>query len=331
LIVLKATPQEFCMLIGHRFERTAQDDLHIHSRNLVQSAFVLLTGALAFIAPVAFAVFVIADGGLPQTDVDPLFALLIVLGLLLIPALGLLLMVYTGVRETLLLSRREGEGKRRTRNFFGRRERVHSVFRIDTPKCLELRRRQEAEPAYTQLWLVMRDGTEHRLTTDNVPVVPGSKPTDVWLRELADYLNVAVPTEVVVGSTTAVKPAYKPAPAPTSGKAVREARQRRTQELTPGHEPTEKLGTPARALLALLGVFLAVLELSHVITLVPALFSGRLRVGGGRTGMTTFYWAEQPLTFSFHMLVGMAEVLILGFIAWGCLRTAIQGRMGSNP
>ncbi len=41
----------------------------------------------------------------------------------------------------------------------------------------------------------MRDGTEHRLTTDNVPVVPGSQRTDMWLRELADYLNVAVPTE----------------------------------------------------------------------------------------------------------------------------------------
>ncbi len=188
------------MLFGHRFERTAQDDLHIHSRNRVQSAFVLLTGALAFILPVAFAVFVIADGGTPLIDVDPLSSLLIVLGLLLIPALGLLLMVYTGIRETLQLSRCDGEGKRRTRNFFGRRERVHSVFRIDTPKCLELRRRQDAEPAYTQLWLVMRDGSEHRLTTDNVPVVPGSQRTDLWLRELADYLNVAVPTEVVVGS-----------------------------------------------------------------------------------------------------------------------------------
>ncbi|MDP9780624.1 hypothetical protein [Pseudomonas fluorescens] len=41
------------MLIGYRFERTAQDDLHIHSRNRVQSIFVLLTGALAFILPVA--------------------------------------------------------------------------------------------------------------------------------------------------------------------------------------------------------------------------------------------------------------------------------------
>ncbi len=107
------------MLFGHRFERTAQDDLHIHSRNLVQSAFVLLTGALAFILPVAFAVFVTSDEGSPLTDLDPLTSLLIVLGLLLIPALGLLLMVYTGIRETLLLSRRDGEGKRRTRNFLG--------------------------------------------------------------------------------------------------------------------------------------------------------------------------------------------------------------------
>ncbi len=107
------------MLFGHRFERTAQDDLHIHSRNRVQSAFVLLTGALAFILPVAFAVFVIADGGTPLIDVDPLSSLLIVLGLLLIPALGLLLMVYTGIRETLQLSRCDGEGKRRTRNFLG--------------------------------------------------------------------------------------------------------------------------------------------------------------------------------------------------------------------
>ncbi|MGD8216696.1 hypothetical protein [Pseudomonas thivervalensis] len=318
------------MLFGHRFERTAQDDLHIHSRNLVQSAFVLLTGALAFMLPMAFAVFVITDENSPLTDLDPLTSLLIVLGLLLIPALGLLLMVYTGMRETLLLSRRDGEGKRRTRNFFGRRERVHTAFRIDTPQCLELRRRQDAEPAYTQLWLVMRDGTEQRLTTDNVPVVPGSKHTDVWLRELADYLNVAVPTEVVVGSTAAVKATYKPAPAPTSGKAVREARQRRTKELRPSQESTEKLGTPARALLLLMGVFLALLELSRVIALVPALFAGRLRVGG-RTGTTTFYWAEQPLTFSFNMLVGMAEVLILGFIAWGCLRMAIRGRMSSNP
>lgn len=170
---------ETCSSIGHRFERTAHDDLHIHSRKLVQSTAVLLVGASAFILPLALIVFGIANGHAPLAGLD---SLLIVLGLLLIPALGLLLMVYTDIRETLLLSRLDGEGKRRTRNFFGRRERVHSVFRIDAPRHLELRHRQQAEPAYTQLWLVMRDGTEHRLTTDNVPVVPGSKRTDLWLR-----------------------------------------------------------------------------------------------------------------------------------------------------
>ncbi len=88
--------------------------------------------------------------------------------------------------------------------------------------------------------------------------------------------------------------------------------------------------TAQNDLLLLMGVFLALLE-THVIALVPALFTGRLRVGAFRTGTTTLYWAEQPLTFSFNLLVGMAEVLIIRFIAWGCLRTAIQGRMNSNP
>ncbi|WHS58127.1 hypothetical protein [Pseudomonas sp. G2-4] len=319
------------MLIGHRFERTAQGDLLIHSRNLVQSAFVLLAGTLAFILPVAFAVFVIVDGAALMADVDPLSAILMVLLWLLIPALGLLLVVYTGIRETLVLSRVDGDGKRLTRNFFGRRERVHSVFRIDDAQYLELRRRPHAERAHTQLWLMMRDGTAHRLTTENVPVVPGSQRTDVWLRELADYLNVAVPTEVIEGSAAAVKVPYRPAPAPTSGKAVREARQRREKGDTPAPEATEKLGIPARALLTLLGAFFAVLELTNIIALVPALFTGRLRVSGFRTGSTIFYWAEQPWSFAVSLLVGIVVGLIIGVIAWGCLRTAILGRMSSNP
>jgi hypothetical protein len=317
-------------LIGHRFERTAQDDLHIHSRNRVQNAFILLIGPIAFMVPMAFAVYGIANGRSPLAGLDPLSSLLIVLGLLLIPALGLLLMVYTGTRETLLLSRLNGEGKRRTRNFFGRRERVHSVFRIDAPHYLELRRRPQAEPAYTQLWLVMRDGTEQRLTTDNVPVVPGSKVTDLWLRELANYLKVAVPAEVVQASAQGATATYRPAPAPPSGSAAKGVKQRKGTGPTPSGHSTEKIGAPARALLILLGAFLAVLELTHVIALIPALFTGRLRVSGFRTGSTTFFWAEQPITFSFNLLIGMAEVLIIGFIAWGCLRTAIRGRLRAD-
>ncbi|MGO4798647.1 hypothetical protein ACEN2T_05100 [Pseudomonas sp. W22_MBD1_FP4] len=311
------------MLIGHRFERTAQGDLHIHSRNGVQSALVLLTGAMAFTLPLAFVVFWLTDSSSQLADTDPLTSLLIVLGLLLIPALGLLLMVYTGIRESLLLSRANGEGKRRTRNFFGGRERVQSTFSIDKVHHLELRRRPQAEPANTQLWLVMRDGTEQRLTTDNVPVIPGSTRTDMWLRELADYLNVAVPTEVHVGSAAAAP--YRPAPSP-----AKVARRRKSKGPAPVAESTDKLGRPARALLSLLGVFLAVLELTHVIALARALFTGRLRVSGIRSGSTSFYWAEQPLVFSFNVLVGVAEVLIIGVIAWGCLRTAILGRLKSN-
>jgi hypothetical protein len=315
------------MLIGHRFERTAQGDLHIHSRNRVQSAFVLLTGAMAFILPLAFVVLGFSAENASMADLDPLSSLLIVLGLLLIPALGLLLMVYTGTRETLLLSRHSGEGTRRTRNFFGRRERVQSVFSINAPHALELRRRPQAEPVYTQLWLVMRDGSEQRLTTDNVPVVPGSQRTDRWLRELAGYLNLPVPTEVVV-DPAARATAYRPAPAhDRAAKGVK----LKGKELTSSHESSEKLGLPARALLTLLGAFLAVLELTHVIALMRALLTGRLRVSGLRTGSTSFYWAEQPMVFSFNLLVGIAEVLIIGSIAWGCLRTAILGRLKANP
>jgi len=315
------------MLIGHRFERTAQGDLHIHSRNRVQSAFVLLTGAMAFILPLAFVVFGFSAEHSPLADLDPLSSLLIVLGLLLIPALGLLLMVYTGTRETLLLSRHNGEGTRRTRNFFGGRERVQSVFSINALHALELRRRPQAEPVYTQLWLVMRDGSEQRLTTDNVPVVPGSQRTDRWLRELAGYLNLPVPTEVVV-DPAARATAYRPAPAhDRAAKGVKP----KGKELTSSHESSEKLGLPARALLTLLGAFLAVLELTHVIALMRALLTGRLRVSGLRTGSTSFYWAEQPMVFSFNLLVGIAEVLIIGLIAWGCLRTAILGRLKANP
>lgn len=104
------------MLIGYQFERTARDDLHIHSINWVQSGFVLLASAMALIFPGA-AVLAIMETGSSPAGMDPLSSLLLVLGLLLIPALGLALLVYTGTRETLLLSRLDGEGKRRTQNF----------------------------------------------------------------------------------------------------------------------------------------------------------------------------------------------------------------------
>ncbi|WP_156315985.1 hypothetical protein [Pseudomonas sp. Pf153] len=88
---------------------------------------------------------------------------------------------------------------------------------------------------------------------------------------------------------------------------------------------------PARTLLMLLGAFFAVLELTNVMTLVPAIFTGRLRVSGFRTGSTTFHWAEQPFSFSLNLLVGIVEGVVIGFIAWGCPYMAIRGRMRSKP
>jgi hypothetical protein len=39
-----------------------------------------------------------------------------------------------------------------------------------------------------------------------------------------------------------------------------------------------------------------VLELTQVIAVVRALFTGRLRFSGMRSGSSSFYWAEQPLS-----------------------------------
>jgi hypothetical protein len=319
------------VLIGYRYERTPEGDLHIHSHNGVMNVVAPLMGAIAFAAPVAFVAIAVASDSSPSASLDPLTMLLIMLGLLLFPALGLVVTVYTGMRETLLLSRLDGEGKRRTRNFFGRRERIHDVFRIDKAKRLELRRRQDAEPARTQLWLVMRDGSEHRLTTDNVPVIPGSQRTDRWLQELAEYLQLEVPTAIIDPATAKAPVIYKPMPAPNRRRAAKSARQSAERESAPLTKAAETISAPARAFCALLGAFLAVFELSHLTTLLPALFTGRLRVSGFRTGAHSFYWSEQPLVFSFNLLVGYAEVLIIGAIAWACVRAALVGRFKAAP
>lgn len=84
------------MLIGYRFERTAQGDLHIHTRNRLMDGIALLLGPVSVAAPVVFMVCVALNGGSPLVDVEPLVALLMVLGTLLLSALGLVIMVYTG-------------------------------------------------------------------------------------------------------------------------------------------------------------------------------------------------------------------------------------------
>ena len=48
------------MLIGYRYERTPEGDLHIHSHNGVMNIVAPLMGAIAFAAPVAFVAIAVA-------------------------------------------------------------------------------------------------------------------------------------------------------------------------------------------------------------------------------------------------------------------------------
>jgi len=315
------------MFYRHRFERTARGDLHIHSRNVFQNSLVLLSGTTCLMAPVALAVLGVANGFSLLAEQGLLASLLIVFGLLLLFVSALFLMLCTATGETLLLSRLDGEGQRRTENFLTRRERARSVFSIQAPKYLELRRRKQAKPVYTQLWLVMRDGTEHRLTTDCFPVLPGSKPTDQWLKELADYLDVAVPTEVVEDSAPDSKVPYKPGQVPKPKDTHNSTGKNNEQERSSAQQATQILSAPVRIFLVLLGIFMAVLELNRVFALVPSLFSGQLRISGYRSTPTLLYWSDQPFKFSFHVLLDTVEVLFIGFVVWRSLSIAIKGKM----
>lgn len=314
------------MMMGHRFERTEQGELHIHSYNRAQSIAIVSAGVISIVGPVAFVWFAIVSD-IPA-QMHALHLLLLILALLLIAGISAAMAFYIGARETLMLSRDEGVGRRRTQNFFGRRERIEA-FKVRGPKRLELRRRQHAEPIYTQLWLVMRDGPEHRLTSNTVPVVPGSKRTDEWLREIAEYLEVPVPTEVVEEPAAGMTALSRPAPAIAPNTSTRR-KQAKDKSPVAAHEHTDKIGVPGRILLTLIGAFTAVLGLIQAIGVVRGLFTGRLRYGGARPS-SSFYWAEQPLSFSFNVLFGVGEVLILGFITWRCLRIALQGRMKAEP
>lgn len=315
------------MLIGYQFERTAQDDLLIHSRNRVQSAVVLWLCGIGLSLPIAGIVFATSDDSSLLTGMHPLHALLLGIGMLLIPACVLWMLVYTGSRETFVLSRVKAEGQRITRNMFGRRRRVESTFSIQSPRHLELRRHNGAKVRATQLWLVMRDGAEQRLTSQNVPVVPGSQRTQQWLQELADYLQVAVPTDIVepVASKAAT---VVPAAAPVQGKKNAEGgKQRKTEASEPPVGLIGPIGILARVVLALLGAFVAVLEMTRVMTVLPAFFTGRLSVSGSRGRPTVYYLMDQPWSFLFNLLFGIGEILLLGFIAWRCLEFAIRGRL----
>ncbi|WP_457318926.1 hypothetical protein [Stenotrophomonas sp. P5_B8] len=298
------------MLIGHRYERTPGGDLHIHSHNRVQAGLVLFVGAVALAVPGAFVVGALVNEHSPLSRLAPLSWLLVVLAFLLLVALAVVLLVYTETSETLTLSRRDGVGQRHTRTLSGRCTLVNAAFALHGLSALQLRWHGTLHRGTTQLWLVRHDGSETLLTPGNVAVLPGTRRTDRWLGVLADYLQLPVPVEVL-------DPPHA-APAQTVEEGADKA-----------PSAADKAGAGVRLFFGLLGAFLAVLELTQLLSLVTALATARIRVGGYRVSAHTYYWSEQPLAYAFNVLFGVAMVVLVGMFAIGCLRLALFGRIRS--
>ena len=49
----------------------------------------------------------------------------------------------------------------------------------------------------------------------------------------------------------------------------------------------------------------------------------------GRT--QAYHWDAQPVSFLLQASVGLAEILVVGLLAWGCLRLALAGRLRQRP
>lgn len=301
------------MLIGHRYERTPGGDLHIHSHNRVQAGLVLFVAIVALAVPGAFVVGALVDDRSPLARLAPLSWLLVVLAFLLLVALAVVLLVYTETSETLTLSRRDGVGQRHTRTLSGRRTPVNAAFALHGLSRLQLRWHGTLHRGTTQLWLVHHDGSETLLTPGHVAVLPGTRRTDRWLGVLADYLQLPVPV--------AVLEAPRAAPA--------RAAEEDTDTVAPAPASADKAGAGVRLFFGLLGAFLAVLELTQLLSLLTALATARIRVGGYRVSAHTYYWSEQPLAYAFNVLFGVAMVGLVGMFAIGCLRLALFGRLGS--
>ncbi len=327
------------MLIGHRYERTPDDDLRIHSYNRVQAGLVLLTAALALAAPTAFVVGGLVEGRSPLASLGPLSWLLAVTAFLLLVVLAVGLLVYAETGETLTLSRREGVGRRHTRTLFGRREQLQVDFALDGLSELQLRRHGTMHRATTQAWLVRDDGTETLLTPGNVAVLPGTHRTNQWLQALADYLQLPIPGDVLdaprasllapAAAEAAPRKASPPAARAAEAAATRPRRVAASIQPTVASRPAEKAGPGIRIFFGLLGTFLALLELKQLLTLLAALANARIRVGGYRVSAHTYYWSEQPVAYAFNVLFGLAMVVLVGMFAVGCLRLALLGRIRS--
>ncbi len=322
------------MLIGHRYEHTTDGDLRIRSYNWAQTGLALFIGPCALIIPLLFVGDAIARQHWPFPSLGPLPLLVIVLGFLLLMTLGLGLLLYTEIRETLLLSTRNGIARHSTTDMLGLREELRGEFALQAPKELVLRRRRYRTSSDTTLWLVMDDDSEHPLSPVNVPVVPGSRQTDRWVDALAGYLHVPVrtvqldpepPVAVLPPATTALPPRKRFISRKRRKKAARQARLGAPINDAGTRPPPRKVPADIRVFFALLGAFLAALELNHLISLVNALTTGSIRVAGYHSGASTYYWSEQPYSFAFLVVFGIVMVPLVGAFAYQCLRMAVTG------
>ncbi len=295
------------MLIGYRYEEQG-DTLRIHSANRLLQALLLLF-LLACVALPLLLRGELAGGG----GADMLMALL---ALTALPALGVVCAWYFPVREMLVLDRAGRRAQRHRRNLFGGRARREEAFALEDGGRLQLQRVGSAS-APVRLWLLGHGGAAHRLSFETVAVRPGSAATDAWLRRIATHLHLPLPGEIVVLPPTQTQQAHaaslQAAPVATAPGAARED----------GDAPAPGI----RAVLALLGCFLAVLEASQAFALLRAVFTGTLHASFWRGRAHAYHWEAQPLPFLLHASVGLAEILLVGLLAWGCLRLALAGRL----
>ncbi|MCL7714841.1 hypothetical protein [Stenotrophomonas mori] len=181
------------------------------------------------------------------------------------------------------------------------------------------RARKASWPAPVRLWLLARSGGAHQLSFDTVAVRPGHAVTDAWVQRIAAHLRLPPPGAVVdmpplpSPGAPAQRHATLAAAPPPDGDRDRDG----AVALPPG----------IRAVLALLGSFLAVLEATQAFALLRALCTGTLYSRAWRGGPHAYHWDERPAAFLLQSAAGLGEVLIVGMLAWGCLRLAVGGRL----
>lgn len=308
------------MLIGHRYEHTPEGDLCVHSHNLVTSGMVVAMVVLCLGLPLGWLLGWFSGNG---TATPLLFRLTVMTGVFLVlPAMAVVVLTCFGTHETLTLSRRNHSGERRTRMLFGLREQV-ARFELDAPQALELHTRKYRGRSIAQLWLILPGGRKQLLTPSMIGLLPGRPSTERWLGELAAYLQLPV---------TRAELELDHAGRDLRPVAQSNARRRRAEAFNAVHappprakprepDPSDRIGIPVRAFLVLMGVFLVVYDLNQLVALVTGVLTGGLRVRSPRS-THSYYWAEEPMTFSVYVAFGLFEILVVGAFAWGCFRGA---------